>query len=120
MNTERLVSMGQLNPTQPSSGQPTRLSCPACLSLYCTLSPSWLSAGRSAIVYANIPEWQKDNAQRVIEQARKTLTASLGGSEPPQVHTGMLYSSVVPALIDAKGPYAITRGQTALDGAIRG
>jgi nucleotide-binding universal stress UspA family protein len=41
-------------------------------------------------LYANMPEWQKDNAQHVIEHARKTLTASLGESEAPEVHTEMV------------------------------
>ena len=35
-------------------------------------------------LYANMPEWQKDNAQHVIEHARKTLTASLGESGRPR------------------------------------
>jgi nucleotide-binding universal stress UspA family protein len=52
-------------------------------------------------LYAHMPEWQEDNAQNVIEQARKTLTASLGESKPPEVRTEMVYSSVVPTLIDA-------------------
>ncbi len=52
-------------------------------------------------LYVEMPQWQIDNAQSVIEQARKTLTASLGESEPPEVHTEMVYCSVVPALIDA-------------------
>jgi hypothetical protein len=34
-------------------------------------------------LYADMPEWQKDNSQYVIEQARKTLTTSLGESKPP-------------------------------------
>jgi hypothetical protein len=38
-------------------------------------------------LYADMPEWQKDDAQNVIEQARKTLTASLGESKPP-LHGG--------------------------------
>jgi nucleotide-binding universal stress UspA family protein len=48
-----------------------------------------------------MPEWQKDNAQHVIEQARKVLTDSLGQSEPPEVCTETVYSNVVPTLIDA-------------------
>ena len=32
---------------------------------------------------------------------RKTLTASLGESEPPEVHTAMVYASAVPTLIEA-------------------
>jgi nucleotide-binding universal stress UspA family protein len=52
-------------------------------------------------LYTDMPEWQKENAQHVIDQARKTLSANLGKSELPDVHTEMVYSSVVPALIDA-------------------
>ncbi len=52
-------------------------------------------------LYANMPEWQKDNAQHVIEHARKTLTASLGESEAPGVHTEVVYASTVPTLIEA-------------------
>src|ERR1700756_3403937 len=52
-------------------------------------------------LYADMPEWQKDNAQHAISQARKTLSASLGSSEPPEIRTEVVYSSVVPALIDA-------------------
>jgi len=52
-------------------------------------------------LYADMPEWQKDDAQNVIEQARKTLTSNLGEAKPPEVHTEMVYSSVVPTLIDA-------------------
>lgn len=52
-------------------------------------------------LYTDMPEWQKENGQHVIDQARKTLSANLGKSEPPGIHTEMVYSSVVPALIDA-------------------
>jgi nucleotide-binding universal stress UspA family protein len=52
-------------------------------------------------LYADMPEWQKENGQHVIDQARKTLSANLGESEPPEIHTEMVYSSVVPTLIDA-------------------
>ncbi|MFZ1178614.1 MAG: universal stress protein [Mycobacterium sp.] len=52
-------------------------------------------------LYADMPEWQHDEAQPVIDQARKTLNASLDDSEPPEIHTEMVYSSVVPALIAA-------------------
>ena len=46
-------------------------------------------------------EWQEENAQHVIEQAQKTLHASLGESEPPEVRTEVLHSHIVPALVDA-------------------
>ena len=52
-------------------------------------------------LYANMPEWQKDNGQHVIEHARKTLTASLSESAAPEVHTEMVYAGAVPTLIEA-------------------
>ena len=52
-------------------------------------------------LYEEMPQWQNDNAQQVIEQAREALTASLGGSAPPEVRTEVVYASVVPTLIDA-------------------
>jgi len=66
-------------------------------------------------LYAAMPEWQQDNGQHVIDQARKTLKASLGESEPPEIHTEMVYSSVVPALIDAaKDAWMIVAGSQGL------
>lgn len=50
---------------------------------------------------ASIAEWQEQNAQDLIEQAQKTLLASVGDSEPPDVHTEVLYSGVIVALVDA-------------------
>ena len=62
-------------------------------------------------LYADMPEWQKENGQHVVDQARKTLSANLGQSEPPEIHTEMVYSSVVPALIDAsKDAWMIVAG----------
>jgi nucleotide-binding universal stress UspA family protein len=52
-------------------------------------------------LHADMPEWQLENGQRAVDQARKTLSANLGESEPPETHIHMVYSSVVPALIDA-------------------
>jgi nucleotide-binding universal stress UspA family protein len=52
-------------------------------------------------LYADMPEWQLENAQPVVDQARKTLSANLAESEPPEIHAVMVYSNVVPALIDA-------------------
>jgi nucleotide-binding universal stress UspA family protein len=52
-------------------------------------------------LYTDTPEWQKENGQHVIDQARKALSASLRGSESPEIHTEIVYSSVVPTLIDA-------------------
>ena len=66
-------------------------------------------------LYAEMPEWQKENGQHVIDQARKTLSASLGRSEPPEIHTEMVYSSVVPALIDAsKDAWMLVAGSQGL------
>jgi nucleotide-binding universal stress UspA family protein len=52
-------------------------------------------------LYSEMPDWQKDKAQGVIDQARKTLSASLGDAQPPHTRTKMVYSTVVPALIEA-------------------
>lgn len=52
-------------------------------------------------LYADMPDWQRDSGRQVIDQARKTLNAGLGDSEPPEIRTEMVYSSVVPALIEA-------------------
>ncbi|OBH92323.1 universal stress protein [Mycobacterium sp. E2733] len=52
-------------------------------------------------LYAEMPDWQQDSAQHVIDQARKTLSASLGASESPEIHTETVYSAIVPGLIEA-------------------
>ncbi len=52
-------------------------------------------------LYAEMPEWQYDSAQHVIDQARKTLGAGLGDAESPKIHTETVYSAIVPALIEA-------------------
>ncbi len=66
-------------------------------------------------LYADMPEWQQENGQHVIDQARKTLSASLGESEPPEIRTEMVYSSVVPVLIDAsKDAWMIVAGSQGL------
>jgi len=52
-------------------------------------------------LYADMPEWQKDIAQHVIEHARKTLAASLNESETLEVRVEMVYASTVPTLIEA-------------------
>jgi nucleotide-binding universal stress UspA family protein len=66
-------------------------------------------------LYADIPDWQNDNAKEVIDQARKTLSANLGESEPPEIHTEIPYSSVVPALVDAsKDAWMIVAGSQGL------
>ena len=66
-------------------------------------------------LYAGMPKWQKENAQHVIDQARKALSAGLGESEPPEIHTEPAYSSVVPTLIDAsKEAWMIVAGSQGL------
>ncbi|WP_102418541.1 universal stress protein [Mycobacterium sp. 4858] len=52
-------------------------------------------------LYADMPEWQQDSAQQVIDRAREALGASLGGAEPPEIRTQTVYSAIVPALIEA-------------------
>jgi nucleotide-binding universal stress UspA family protein len=52
-------------------------------------------------LYAEMPEWQHDDAQRVMDRARKALSANVGEAEPPEIRTEVVYSSVVPALIEA-------------------
>ena len=52
-------------------------------------------------LYTDMPEWQKANAQDVIEQSQKTVAACLDESEAPEVHTELLYSSAAPTLIEA-------------------
>ncbi|ORW31173.1 universal stress protein [Mycobacterium paraense] len=52
-------------------------------------------------LYDDMPEWQLDDAQHVIDQARKALIAGLGAAEPPEIGTEVVYSGVVPALIEA-------------------
>jgi nucleotide-binding universal stress UspA family protein len=66
-------------------------------------------------LYVAMPEWQIENGQHIVDQARKTLSASLGKSEPPETHTEIVYSSVLPALIDAsKDAWMIVAGTQGL------
>src|SRR6202051_3676946 len=66
-------------------------------------------------LYAEMPEWQKESGQHVVDQARKTLSANLGKSEPPETHTATVYSSAVPALIDAsKDAWMLVAGSQGL------
>ena len=61
------------------------------------------------------PSGSKTKRGSVIDQARKTLSASLGGAEPPEIRTEMVYSNVVPALIDAsKDAWMIVAGSQGL------
>lgn len=52
-------------------------------------------------LHAGMPEWQKDDAQKVIDQASKVLVSDLGETKSPEVHTEIVYSSVVQTLIQA-------------------
>lgn len=66
-------------------------------------------------LYADMPEWQRDDAQHVIDQARKMLSAGLGGAEPPETRTEVVYSGVVPALVEAsKDAWMIVAGSQGL------
>ena len=66
-------------------------------------------------LYADMPEWQMDNGKHVIDRARKTLSTSLGGSQPPEIHAEVVYSNIVPALIDAsKDAWMIVAGSQGL------
>jgi len=66
-------------------------------------------------LYADMPGWQEENGQHVVDQARKTLSANLADSDPPETRTELVYSSVVPALIDAsKDAWMIVAGSQGL------
>ncbi|ORV92410.1 universal stress protein [Mycobacterium interjectum] len=66
-------------------------------------------------LYAEMPEWQHDDAQRVIDQARKTLNAGLAGAQAPETRTEVVYSGVVPALVEAsKDAWMIVAGSQGL------
>lgn len=66
-------------------------------------------------LYADMPEWQLDDAKHVIDQARKALNADLDGTEPPEIRTEVVYSSVVRALVEAsKDAWVIVAGSQGL------
>ena len=66
-------------------------------------------------LYADMPDWQQDEARKVIERARTTLTAGLGGGEAPEIRTKAVYSSVVPALVEAsKDAWMVVAGTEGL------
>ncbi|BBZ45379.1 universal stress protein [Mycobacterium parmense] len=52
-------------------------------------------------LYAQMPEWQRDEARQVMDRARKALSAGLGDAEPPDVRTEVVYSGIVPAFVEA-------------------
>jgi YD repeat-containing protein len=70
-------------------------------------------------IQGNITQWMYDNAGHVVEQARKNLEESLTGSSHPEVHTQMLYSKIVAALVDESEQALMTvvgcRGHGAFD-----
>lgn len=66
-------------------------------------------------LYTDMPGWQRESGQHVVDQARKTLGASLGNSELPEIHTEMVYSNAVPALIEAsKDAWMLVAGSQGL------
>ena len=67
-------------------------------------------------LYADMPEWQRDNAQHVIEHARKILSSGLSEPEVPVVQTETVYSSAVPTLVEAsKDAWMIVVGDQGMD-----
>lgn len=46
-------------------------------------------------------EWQTENAEHVIDQAQKTVQSNLTGAEQPDLRTRVVYSAIVPTLVDA-------------------
>ena len=52
-------------------------------------------------MYADIAQWQGDNARHVLEQALKTVGATVAESVLPDVHTETVNSSVVSTLVRA-------------------
>ncbi|MEO6794954.1 MAG: universal stress protein [Mycobacterium sp.] len=65
-----------------------------------------------------ISRWQDDNAQQVIEQARRSVAAATGASQAVEVRTLALRSNVVAALVDASREASMivvgSRGGTSL------
>ncbi|CPR12163.1 universal stress protein [Mycobacterium bohemicum DSM 44277] len=52
-------------------------------------------------LYEEMPQWQKDDAQQVMDRARKAVAAALRDGESLEIRTETVYSSVAPALIAA-------------------
>ncbi|OBJ51051.1 universal stress protein [Mycobacterium asiaticum] len=52
-------------------------------------------------LYEEMPDWQKDNAERVIAQAREAAATALGGSDTTPVHDETVYANAVSTLIEA-------------------
>lgn len=58
-------------------------------------------------LYANMPEWQRENAEQVIAQARALVTNSLGDAASPELRSEIVSASVVPTLIEASKEAAL-------------
>ncbi|WP_406815395.1 universal stress protein [Mycobacterium sp. M23085] len=52
-------------------------------------------------LYAEMPEWQQESAQHVVDQARERVATNLDSAKCAEIHTEISYSSIMPALIDA-------------------
>src|SRR6188472_277471 len=52
-------------------------------------------------VYADITEWQRNNARHILDEALKVLRTTVSASQLPDVHIETLNSSVVPTLVRA-------------------
>ena len=66
-------------------------------------------------MFLEMPQWQKENAQHVIDRALEIFSATRGDSDSPQVHTEVVYSKAVSTLIDAsKGAWMIVVGSQGL------
>ncbi|OBK14624.1 universal stress protein [Mycobacterium asiaticum] len=52
-------------------------------------------------LYQEMPDWQKDNAEQVIAQARQTAAEALGDSGATQVHAEIVYANAVATLVEA-------------------
>lgn len=74
--------------------------------------PDWATPSRQAYI-AGV--WEQ-KARDVIEQARKTVFASVGESDVPDVRAAVQHSSVVPALVNAsKDAGMIVAGSHGMD-----
>ncbi|MBJ7338153.1 universal stress protein [Mycolicibacterium sp.] len=70
------------------------------LSLVHVVAPV-VSHWRTEPVFAEIAEWQEDNAQHVLEQGVKTAHACVADPRLGDVHTEILFANVVPTLVSA-------------------
>jgi nucleotide-binding universal stress UspA family protein len=52
-------------------------------------------------LYADMPEWQRETAQQVMDQAHKIVNVNLDDVKPHEIRTEIIYSDIVPAMIDA-------------------